>query len=151
MQRRVSQRCSGVESCLIIQILLLSHWLTKPATRASRSVVWFPLLKAVETSAMWRRLSIVLGSSANCFWTLDPSRLKPPSRKSVLVSVKQGTHVSQCLAAVALAFPQSFKAGMKLPLARVGRAFVHVSPRVQPALADSSRASRRSVHFGKSV
>ena len=68
-----------------------------------------------------------------------------------VVSVKQGTHVSQCLAAMAHAFPQSFKAGMKLLLARVGRAFVHVSPRVQPPLADSSRASRRSVHFGKSV
>ena len=88
-----------VETFFISEILSLSRRLTKASTKASRPVVWTPLLNAVEMSAMWRRLSIVLGSSANCFWTLDPSRLKPPSRKSVVVSVKQGTHVSQCSAA----------------------------------------------------
>ena len=85
-----------VETFFISEILSLSRRLTKASTKASRPVVWTPLLNAVEMSAMWRRLNIALGSSANCFWTLDPSRLNPPSPKCVVVSVKQGTHVSQC-------------------------------------------------------
>ena len=125
-----------VETFFISEILSLSRRLTKASTKASRPVVWTPLLNAVEMSAMWRRLNIVLGSSANCFWTLDPSRLKPPSRKSVVVSVKQGTHVSQCSAAGPHRSDEAIRACMRLLLAGVDPAFAHGSPRVRSALAD---------------
>ena len=66
---------SGVYACFTGESFELPWVPMKASTRSFRPVVVASLVSALEVSARSRLLSSVLGSSANCFWTLDPSRL----------------------------------------------------------------------------